>query len=181
MEVKHVTSPNVMEPDMMENFAIFDRPYKCTCLCLERPKMKGFYKTDNGTMFGSISEPWTCCDPLFVIKDMNKEPQFQIHADCCQCGLCCRNDVCGKCSDVLFPIYPASVTDFHPQNSIGMIKKVSGDLLKELLTDADNFEVLFPPNASPEEKLLMIGATLMIDYLFYEDTTKSQQNRDNRF
>lgn len=178
MHVKHVQNNGIMDPDMMEDFAVFDRPYKCTCLCLERPKMKGFYRSETGQMFGSITEPWTCCDPLMVIKDQNKEPQFQIHGDCCQCGIMCRNS-CGKCSEVQFPIYPATCTDFQPQNSIGMIKKTSGDLLKELLTDADNFEVLFPPNASPEEKLLMIGAALMIDYRYFEDTTNDQKGKRN--
>ena len=174
--VKHITNPNVIEEDFMNTYAVFDRPFKCTCCCLERPKMKGYYQSMEGKMFGSVSEPWTCYDPMFLIKDMNKEPHFQIRADCCQCGLLCRNS-CGKCSDIVFPIYPANCEDYDIKNSIGMIKKVAGDFVQELVTEADNFEVLFPQNASPEEKLLLIGATLMIDYRYFEDTTQNSNGK----
>lgn len=179
MHLKHVKNNNVMDPDMMEDFAIFDRPFKCTCYCFERPKMKGYYKSENGVMFGSITEPWTCCDPMMVVKDMNKEPQFMIHADCCQCGLMCKNS-CGFCSDVKLQIYPASNTSYEPSNAIGSITKTFAGMLQEMMTDADNYEIRFPPNASAEEKLLIIGATLMIDYRYFEDTTNDQKKRQRK-
>ena len=175
MLVKHVTNPGVVETEFLNTFAVFDRPFKCTCCCLGRPKMKGFYKDINGNNFGQITEPCTYCDPLFVIKDQNKDPRFQIHADCCQCGLLCRNS-CGKCSDTVFNIFPLECNNFDSNNAIGTVKKVSGDFMKEYFTEADNYEIKFPPNASPEEKLLMIGATLMIDYRFFEDTQKEDNN-----
>ena len=61
-----------------------------------------------------------------------------------------------------------------------MIKKVKGDFIKEITTDADNYEVTFPPNASPEEKLLILGATMMIDYRYYEDTNEDLKKQRRR-
>ena len=49
--------------------------------------------------------------------------------------------------------------------------------MKAEFTNADNFEVTFPFDASPEDKLLMIGTALMIDYRFYnEDPAENNQN-----
>lgn len=171
MLMKHVTQPGMMEADFMNTYAVFDRPFKCTCCCLGRPSLSGYYKDMNGNNFGRIEEPWTCCDPVFIIKDQNKDARFQIHANCCQCGLICRNSL-GKCSETVFNIFPLECTNFDDNNAIGTIKKVSGGFMKEFFTEADNYEVKFPPNASPEEKLLIVGATLMIDYRFFEDTQK---------
>lgn len=180
MMVKHVTNPLVLDESMMNTFCVFDRPFKCTCYCLDRPKITGSYKSESGTKFGSITQPWTYCDPQFVIKDLNKEPQFVVHGDCCQCGLIC-GDSWGKCADVMFGIYPINCSNYEMKNSVGQIKKVSSGLLQELFTDSDNFEIMFPINSSPEEKLLMIGATLLIDYRFFEDTQDpNKKNFENR-
>ena len=175
MLVKHVTNPLIQDEDFMNTWAVYDRPFKCTCFCLERPKLKGYYKNMQGNMFGEVRQPFTCCDPVFTIKDYNKEPKYQIHGDCCQCGLLCRGGI-GECSQVVFGIYPVTCSDFDISKSIGTIKKVSAGFLQELLTDADNFEILFPSDASPEEKLLIIGATLMIDYRYFEDGDRNKRN-----
>ena len=34
--------------------------------------------------------------------------KFIIHGNCCQCGLICPNNFCGKLSEVLFNIYTAN-------------------------------------------------------------------------
>ncbi len=42
--------------------------------------------------------------------------------------------------------------------------------MQELVSDATNFKIQFPQNATPEEKLLLISTTLMIDFRHFEDT-----------
>jgi hypothetical protein len=60
-------------------------------------------KSSNATL-GRIEHPFTCCDPIFNIVDNKDNLKWKVTADCCQCGIMCR-DRYGKCSDVLFPIH----------------------------------------------------------------------------
>jgi len=53
---------------------------------------------------------------------------------------------------------------------VGEIKKKWSGLLKELFTDADNFGVSFPSGASAKEKALILGATFLIDFLYFESS-----------
>jgi Scramblase len=42
-----------------------------------------------------------------------------------------------------------------------------------LYTDADNFGVVFPSYASPQDKALIFAATFLIDYLFFEEKPRN--------
>ena len=122
--------------------------------------MTGFNQSNN-TRLGKIVEPWTCCDPTFDVFNGVGQQKYTIRAVCCQCGL-----LCNKCSEVKFDIFSTFNSNEGPVGSI--TKKFSG-LLQEMFTDADNFEVIFPNDATPEDKLMLIGATLMIDFRHFED------------
>jgi hypothetical protein len=136
--------------------------------------MTGFLKLGNAPL-GKIREPCYCCDPVFNVTNFMGEKKWVITAECCQCGIICRNS-CGKCSEVLFTIHKAGKSEMTPENAEGFIKKKFGGL-QELVTDADNFELVFPKDANAEEKLLLIGAVIMIDYRFYEDNGNQNNNR----
>ena len=60
----------------------------------------------------------------------------------------------------------------HPVGSI--VKKVAN--LSELVTSADSYQVNFPADAKPNEKLLLIITTLMIDYQFFEEKAGQNDN-----
>jgi hypothetical protein len=128
--------------------------------------MSGEYK--NGTQFGKIIEPYTCFDPKFNVYDKSGQLRYVIIADCCQCGFICRNS-CGKCSEVLFQIHKPGKEVMDANNTDGHIKKLFSGTVQEIVSDADNFHMVFPVDATAEDKLLLIGNVLMIDYRFYED------------
>ena len=48
----------------------------------------------------------------------------------------------------------------------------------ELVTSADSYQINFPPDANPQDKLLLIVAGLMIDYQFFEETASSNDNNN---
>jgi hypothetical protein len=48
------------------------------------------------------------------------------------------------------------------------------------VTDADSYQVNFPPNASPYDKLLIIALGLMIDYQYFETDSKSEEEKRRR-
>lgn len=160
--------------DFSKNFAVFDRPYKCTCYCFNRPQMTGKI-SQNDLPLGRIYMPCTCCDPRFNLYNNKEQLRYKITADCCQCGFFCKAG-CGRCGEVLFTIHNSNKTDCTIENKDGSIKKCNAGL-QELISDADNFEIVFPIDASPEEKFMLIGATLMLDYAFFEDNGSNNSNQ----
>lgn len=53
--------------------------------------------------------------------------------------------------------------------SVGYIKKIFSGFAKEYLTDADSFVLSFPPDATVEHKMLLLGSVFLIDFMFFED------------
>jgi len=53
----------------------------------------------------------------------------------------------------MFAIHPATNTVFDLNSKVGHIQKVFA--AKELYSQADNFEILFPAAATPYDKLMM--------------------------
>ena len=53
-----------------------------------------------------------------------------------------------------------------------MIKKVWSGMRKECCSDADNFHVTFPANASPSAKANLLGATVLVDFVYFESQGK---------
>ena len=147
------------------DFAKFERPFKCTCCCLNRPEMTGKLVGPQSVPLGKVSEPCTVCDPIIKVHTKNNAVAYTITCDCCQCGFCCRNSLIGRCSVVKFDIFSGSSITEKPTGHI--IKKGKG--LESAIGDADFYNITFPPEASPEDKVLLIGAVIMIDYLYYED------------
>ena len=114
---------------------------------------------DNGQQLGIISEPCTCCDVDMEVLDTAGNLRYDINGDCCQLGLCCGPSL-KKLANVNFEIKENGYT-------VGAIRKLTSSL-GEFFTKADSYEVVFPEKATPSEKLLLILATLMIDYQNFE-------------
>ena len=75
-------------------------------------------------------------------------------------------------SEAVFNIYKdAGLTE--PVGSI--VKKVAS--FSELITSADSYQVNFPLDASPSEKILLIVTALMIDYQFFEQKASDDDNK----
>jgi hypothetical protein len=51
----------------------------------------------------------------------------------------------------------------------GKISKKWSGLMKESMTDADNFGVLFPGDGDVESKALFLGAVFLIDFVHFEN------------
>ena len=166
MAIKHV-KPHLETDDSFDNTDISAyKPCKCTCFCLERPIMNVF--TNRNTLVGIVKQPFSCCDPIFTINDPSGVIKYYIWADCCQCGYCCGNNICGKLSEVWFNIY----NDPGRTEKVGnIIKKVAK--FSEMITNADSYLINFPSKATPADKLLLITAGLMIDYQFFENSPES--------
>ena len=174
MEIKHIASLGQFDPSFSKNYATANRPFTCTFFCLNRPEMR-VSLTDNGQCIGKIINPFTFFDPEFEVYNQNGQLRYFVSASCCQCGLLCANNFFGKMSEVTFPIY-----NQRGGGQVGSIVKKSAQL-QELITDADSYNVNFPSDATPEEKLLLICLGLFIDYIYFEvspsDDDRKRYNR----
>lgn len=163
--IRHIISLDYYQKS--ENFAkIFvrvDKPCEMGCCCLCRPHMD-VRLADNNRLLGKIREPCTCCDYDTEIYDAIGNLKYEITGDCCQFGLCCGPDV-EKLASIKFDI-------LQNGHLVGSMKKLSSSF-GEFFTKADSYQISFPPNATPEEKMLFIISGLMIDYQFFENNDSS--------
>jgi hypothetical protein len=128
--------------------------------------MVGMNHTEQRSI-GKIYNPFTCFDPKFNVFNENNELKYIISGDCCQCGIICT--CYGRCYETIFNIYDAKNSNTDPSQSLGKIIRRIPGAIKIFFSDADNYDIIFPPNATAYEKLMIIGTTLMIDYTFFEE------------
>ena len=156
---------NENDEDFKDCFLSIDKQFKCPCGTCVRPEMRVFI-TETNTILGTIEEGFSCCDPIFNIYDKDGKAIYYIETDCCQCGFMYRNSFLGKTDECIFFIY-----DFHDRaNPIGEINKKAQ---VSQLSIADNYSVLFPKNATLEQKILLTIAGVMIDYQYFEKNTNT--------
>ena len=170
MDIVHITSGNPDVPGFSKNFANLFKPFKCTLCCFCRPEMY-VTLTEGNQRVGMIRHACTLCDPEFYIYDETGKLLYILHADCCQCGLVFANNFFGKLSEVVFSIYGPGRDQI-----IGNILKKPASF-SEMVTDADTYQINFPKNATPKEKLLIIGLALMIDYQYFETNNINDEQK----
>ena len=159
MSVKHIASIVEYQTDVSKTYLTINKPCRCSCFCCCRPYMDVRH-VDTGKFFGRIREPCVCCDPTVQLYDCQGVLRYVISANCCQDGLCC-GAACQKLNDIEFLIYQNGMV-------VGRLRKLSANVA-EFFTKADSYSVEFPSTATPEEKMLLITAGLMIDYSYFEN------------
>jgi len=141
----------------------FDRPLKCMeCPC------SGCYPNwtqvlsvyHQGNNLGRIREVPVCCTRKHLeVWDKNEQKLYDITGPCCP--ISCGGDV-----------------PFQIENSggiaVGEITKKWRGCFAEALTDTDTFKIEFPDNIDVTTKALLMGATMLVDYMFFE-----KRNNDN--
>ena len=147
----------------------------CFCACCSRPT---FIVETPIEMLGKITELRTTSDPIIHITDINNDVVYEIKTDCSNCGYCCRDQCCDnpKCSSCVFFIYDGTenVTRGGKKTVIGTIEKFhrSG---KKTKPDYDQLVVVFPVNSSCQNKILIICAALVIEYLYFQNMSNTKR------
>lgn len=173
MDIIHCSSQNQLGMGYTTPFAVMKKPFMCTMCCLCRPEIEVILKSSNSSV-GKVKHICTVCDPTFELYSIKGGLKYIVTADCCQCALRCRGFL-GKTSRGVFNILNAK----NKQN-VGTITKEPANL-SEIVTDADTYLVQFPLDADPNDKLLLTGVAIMIDYQFFEtDANEEYENRHGR-
>jgi hypothetical protein len=142
--------------------------FSCLCACCTRPTF--YVDTPIGNL-GKIIEKRTICDPIIEIRDINDDVIYVISTTGSNCGYCCRDQCCDnrKCASCEFIIYDGSM-----QYKYGTINKdhKSG---KRMMPDYDQLKVVFPPNISCQDKILIVCSALVLEYLYFQNFTNTKR------
>ncbi|XP_017543305.1 phospholipid scramblase 1 [Pygocentrus nattereri] len=136
------------------------KPFRCTSCwcpcCLQEMEVQA----PPGNTIGFVVQNWHPFLPKFSVLGASHEPLLTIEGPLCAIS-CCGDvdfDVKGKDGSV-----------------IGRISKQWSGLIKESLTDADNFGINFPLDLDVRLKAILLGACFLIDFMFFESTGDSGQ------
>ena len=144
--------------------------FSCLCACCSRPTFVVDTPIDP---LGKIIETRTVCAPIIHIQDINEDIIYVITTNGNNCGFCCRDQCCDnrKCASCEFLIY-----DGEMKNTIGTIKKdhKSG---RKMMPDYDQLKVVFPPGISCQDKILLVCASLVIEYLYFQNFSNTKRCR----
>ena len=165
--IRHIASAAEFDTDISRIFLRANKPCACGFLCACRPRMD-ITLEESKKYLGSVREPFTCCDEDAEVYDENHNLRYRLVGNCCQIGLCCGSSA-KKMAEIEFIIK-------RNGDQVGMMKKMSSSL-GEYFTKADSYKISFPLDATPEEKLLLICAGLLIDYQYFENDSIPDKNK----
>ncbi|XP_019864431.1 PREDICTED: phospholipid scramblase 2-like isoform X2 [Amphimedon queenslandica] len=139
-----------------------ERPLRCSSWCCFCCLQTMEVQSPPGTVIGFVEQDCSLVYPWFSLKNADGETVLKIKGPLCPCKCC---------YDVEFQVLSADGTQ-----EVGKISKKWSGLAKEYFTDADNFGVTFPMDLDVKMKAVMLAATFLIDFMFFED---NQNNRNN--
>ena len=160
LNIIHCNSLDQLGMNYTTPFATMQKPFMCTFYCLCRPEINVVLNS-TGQAIGKVKHICTVCDPTFEVYNATSGLKYIVTANCCQCALICPG-ILGKTSRGIFDII-----DVGSNQVVGQITREPANI-SEIITDADTYAVNFPPTADANDKLLITGLALLIDYQFFE-------------
>ena len=151
-------------------FLHFHRDYTCTCFCCKRPILAVEYIEDGGKeLLGYVHCPFSCCGlEIDIHEGGSKTPKYKVSGFCCQLGLFLKMP-CGPCKEVTFKIRDSSNT------IIGTMKKTWTGIVKDVVTNSDNFIIDFPHTLDWKDKCLMLADVILYDFMYFEENNKNKE------
>ncbi|XP_067118478.1 phospholipid scramblase 1-like [Centruroides vittatus] len=137
------------------------RPCRCNCWCFPWNSQIIEVEAPVGTIIGRVTEDWNFCTPKYRITDPEGTCELTVKGPFCTCSLC---------GDAVFHLL-----DKDGITHVGKITKHWTEVNPDLFKDTDNFGISFPISTSPEMKAVLIASVFLIDFMFFENTVKSQR------
>lgn len=134
------------------------------CCCFQRLEAKDH----NGIFLGAVEETCWMCVPTFQVVKQDLEVQYHIHQPTCCGGMCV--DLCSEgCCSCRIPFHVYAPGREEKGQELGSVTKIWSGMKKEITSDADNFELQFPADADTTTKTRLLGATFLINQIFFEN------------
>lgn len=112
-----------------------------------------------GNFVAKISEEMVYLRPSFFVRNAEGQLMYKITSP--------LSASTGSLKNVNFEIYCND-----EKTNIGHITKKWSGFMREYYTDADFFELVVPQDLSVEWKMVLLAATLTVDFEFYEKRTR---------
>uniref|UniRef100_A0A915EXC8 Phospholipid scramblase n=1 Tax=Echinococcus canadensis TaxID=519352 RepID=A0A915EXC8_9CEST len=124
-------------------------------------------ETPTGEVIGKVQEEPTWAVPTWSILDAEGHLILRITGPPPWYFICLPTAF-GLCRDSLeFKLMSADGTF-----QLGKIRKEWSGFARELLTDADTFSVTFPPDLDSRAKMLVLCATFLLDFMYFENNRR---------
>ncbi|XP_017863927.1 PREDICTED: phospholipid scramblase 2 isoform X3 [Drosophila arizonae] len=143
-----------------------NRPLACSACCFPCCLQTMEVSAPPGNVIGSIEQEWSICSPSFRILNHLGDTVLRIEGPFCTFSLC---------GDVEFNI--VSLTGAK----VGKISKQWSGLAREVFTDADFFGITFPLDLDVRMKAVLLGATFLIDAMFFEKSGNREGDTPGMF
>eukprot|EP00980_Cylindrotheca_fusiformis_P005611 scaffold1184_cov132-Cylindrotheca_fusiformis.AAC.32 len=171
MTVKAPNLPEDQNPEIIE----VNRPCRCpimSCKCCCYQEATVFSGDDD---LGEIRESFWCCVPQFKVYDHDDETVYVIKPPTCCGGLCidCFSEGCPcphGCLMLPFRVYAPGERTAGDAPYIGKMLKIPKATLRDTFLETSFVELQFPEDANTEKKGLLLGAYLLINALFFENS-----------
>ncbi|XP_050333884.1 phospholipid scramblase 2-like isoform X1 [Bactrocera neohumeralis] len=142
------------------------RPLACSQCCFPGCLQTMEVSAPPGNVIGTIEQEWSICSPSFRIKNHIGDTVLRIEGPICTFSMC---------GDVEFKV--VSLTG----EPVGKISKQWSGLAREIFTDADFFGITFPMDLDVRMKAVLLGATFLIDAMFFEKQANREGDRPGMF
>ncbi|KAH0948243.1 hypothetical protein HN011_006075 [Eciton burchellii] len=128
------------------------RPFRCdSCCCPCYLQTLEVYSEN--ILLGSVTQEWSLLQPTFYIRNASGQPVLII-----------KGPMLCFCIDVTFKI--KSMDEKH---RVGTIRKKWSGFGQEFFTVSDLFGITFPRDLDVKIKAVLLGASLLIDYMYFEE------------
>jgi len=156
-----------------------DRPWHCRWFCFPCSFCTQVINVySHGRPLGHVRERCWICTPHLNVWDERDTLRYTMVGEnmCCRCSLC--SGACCWCIKCC-PDFTFSIRDGVSGHEEGTVTKKFSGVGKELFTNADNYKMKFPPNASPNDRALLVSASVLIDYLYFEREVITEPGDDD--
>lgn len=143
-----------------------NRPLACDKCCFPCCLQSLEVSAPPGNVIGSVEQEWSICSPSFKINNERGETMLRIEGPFCTFSMC---------GDVEFNV--VSLTG----ENVGKISKQWSGFAREIFTDADFFGINFPMDLDVRMKAVLLGATFLIDAMFFEKSGNQESDRPGMF
>lgn len=148
------------------------RPFKCTllCCCVMINPQELSISDDQGNVIGRTVQDWQClpamCGKTYLkVEDKDGNTQYNIEHN-----QCCNANAFNPAVPCLCPVNHFSIMSADMTQEVGGLDNIFPGCNFEGLCspDTDNYKLTFPTDATPDQKAMLLGSTVLIEYLFFE-------------
>lgn len=155
----------------------YERPFRCTlnCCCVQLNDPEIETMTLENNKIGTVVQDyrfidWCCGKTFWHVKDSNDEIKYVVENDVCNCDNCCAPSLC-------CPVRTFRILDPTETTQVGTLQNVhSGCTGRGLVQGTDNYKLDFPENCTAEHKALLLSATFLLEYVYFEKQPGNDNN-----